>query len=66
MVGELEVPLDLLPALFGVPPMAGERKGAVGIGDGAAMRTGEEGERVMVTTAEFGGDVDFERRTKSL
>lgn len=61
VVGELEVPLDALPALFGVPPGAGEREGAVGGDDASAVGAGEEGEREVMAAAEFGGDVDFER-----
>ena len=59
LVGELEIPLDVLPAFVGIPPGAGEREGAVGCGDGATVGTGEEGERVMMAAAEFGGDVDL-------
>lgn len=57
-VRELEIPFHPVPAFFGRPPGSGEGKGAVGGGDGAAMRAGEKGERVVVAAAEFRGHVD--------
>jgi hypothetical protein len=66
LVGELEVPFDALPAFIGIPPVTGERKGPVGVGDGSAVRAGEEGEGVLVAIARFGGDVDGDRGTIAL
>lgn len=60
---ELDVPFDVLPALGGGPPMAGEREGAAGLGDGALVRSGEESQGVEVTSARFGGDMDFDGGT---
>ncbi len=65
-VRELDVPFDLLPTFVGVPPMTGERKGAVGFCDGAVVWAGEEGERVRETAVGFGCDVDGEWGAVSL
>lgn len=61
-VGELQIPLDVLPAVGGVPPVAGKREGAAGSNDAPGMRAVEEGERVMVWAAGFGGDMDGDGR----
>ena len=65
-VRELDVPLNLLPAFLWVPPMAGERKGAVSVGDGAVVGAGEESEGMREAAARFGGDVDLKGGAVSL
>ena len=42
----MEIPLDALPAFFGIPPVTGEREGTMSVGDGTAVGTGEKGPRV--------------------
>ena len=58
VVLEFDVPLGVLPAVGGVPPVAGEGEGAEGIDNGALVGAVEEGEGVVMAAAGFGGDVD--------
>lgn len=62
VVVELDVPLGVLPAVGGVPPVTGEGEGAEGVDDGALMGAVEEGEGVVMAAAGFGGDVDGDGR----
>ena len=55
-VVEFDVPLGLLPTVF--PPGTGEGEGAAGVANGALVRAGEEGERVLIVAAFFGGDIN--------
>jgi hypothetical protein len=66
VVGEFDIPFGALPAVGGIPPMAGEGEGAVGVDDGAAVRTVEEGEGMLVSAAGFRGDVNGDGRTEAL
>ena len=61
---EFDIPLGFLPTVF--PPGTRERERTSGLANGALMRTGEEGERVLVATSLFGGDVDGDGRTLAL
>lgn len=58
VVGELDVPLDALPAIGGVPPVPGEGEGAVDRDDGAGVGAVEKGEGVVAAEAGLGGDMD--------
>lgn len=64
-VRELEVPFHAVPTFFGRPPRSGEGKGAVSGGDGAAVRAGEKGERVVVAAAEFRSHMDVDGWAKT-
>jgi hypothetical protein len=62
----LEIPLDALPAFFGIPPVTGEREGTMSVGDGTAVGTGEKGPRVREAAEGFGSDMDLDGGAVSL
>lgn len=62
---QFDVPLELLPALRGVPPVAGTRKGAEGAADAAAMGAGEQGERAREGALLVEGDRDLDGWTET-
>ena len=58
-VGELKIPFYMLPALRGIPPVAGEGKGTMDGGDGAPVWPGQEGNGMGMMVVWFTGNMNW-------